>query len=274
MLLFGKPVAEKLLADAKKIIPTGITPGLAVILVGHDPASEIYVAKKMERATELGVRTEVLRPENFTTADLIAVVQKLNARPDTHAILVQLPLPTNVDTDAVIAAIDPQKDVDGFHPQNVAAFLADSATHTPVLLLAVRELLQATQQNFSGQQALVIGNSRIFLAPLAHQLELLGMTTTAITATEPNLKEKTLAADVLIVAVGQPNFITAEMVKINATIIDIGFNRLPDGRSTGDVQLTAELQNKTAFVTPTPGGVGPVTVAALIYNTIFLAKQN
>lgn len=274
MLLFGKPVAAKLLDEAQKMLRPEIIPSLAVILVGHDPASEIYVAKKMERATELGVRTEVLRPENPTTTDLIAVVQELNARPDIQAILVQLPLPSGIDTDAVIAAMDPQKDVDGFHPENVRAFLADSATHTPVLLLAVRELLQATQQNFSGKQALVIGNSPIFLAPLTHQLEILGMTATAITAAEPNLSEKTLAADVLIVAVGQPNFITADMIKADATIIDIGFNRLPDGRSTGDVQLTADLQNKTAFVTPTPGGVGPVTVAALIYNTVFLASRN
>lgn len=274
MKLSGTALAHKKLEIIKqRIANSGVHPKLAVIRIGNDAASEIYVNRKKKIADDVGIEIELFEREIISTELLVAEIKALNERDDVHAILVQVPLPESIDTDAVIAAIDPSKDVDGFHGANIEAYMNDESIHTPVLLLAVQWLLEETEDNLDGKSAHIIGKSDIFLKPLAHALEKLGLETEWTRPEDLLGPEQTSDADVLIVAVGSPQLITGEFVKPGAIVIDIGINRLENGRIVGDVAYE-EVEDRAAWVTPTPGGVGPVTIAALMWNTLQLALDS
>ncbi len=267
MILSGTALATKLETElAQRIVASGKKPKLVVVLIGNDPASKMYDARKAAAAARVGIDFELHAEETATTESLITLVQNLNVRADVDGILIQLPLPAGIDTDAVIAAMDPAKDVDGFHPKNIADFIADvPGARTPVLLEAIEFLLVETTQNFSGKNALIIGKSDVFLAPLTHLLEKKRLQTTFVKP-EDITPELTGAADVLVVAVGHANLITAAHIKPGATVIDIGINRLPTGRVVGDVNFE-EVEPLANWITPTPGGVGPVTIACAMRAT-------
>ncbi|MCX6781083.1 MAG: bifunctional 5,10-methylenetetrahydrofolate dehydrogenase/5,10-methenyltetrahydrofolate cyclohydrolase [Candidatus Magasanikbacteria bacterium] len=270
MILSGTALSEEMLALVQNTVAeSGLTPRLAVIQVGSDAASDIYVSLKSKIAARVGIALEKFHQDSATTEQLIELIHSLNERADVDAILVQLPLPAGIDTDAIISAIDPKKDVDGFHPKNIGAYVTGQAVHTPVLLQAIEWLLGKTGEKFSGKQAVVVGKSDVFLQPLSYLLAFHGMQVSEIKPAELSA-EKTRDADVLIVATGKPKTITADMVKDGAIVIDIGINRLDDGKIVGDVDFES-VQQKAAWITPTPGGVGPVTIAALMWNTLRLA---
>ncbi len=274
MKLSGTALAEKKIAEIKKCVQeSGLLPKLAVIRIGNDEASRMYVRRKQKISSEVGITLELFEFEIAHTEKIIALVHELNARADIHAILIQLPLPRELNTDAIIAAIDPKKDVDGFHTKNIGAFMSDAPVQTPVLLLAIEWLLQETGEILAHKVACIIGKSDVFLKPLAHALEKQGLQTSWIKPEELHSSELTSHADVLIVAVGSPHFITPEFIKPGAIIIDIGINRLADGRVVGDVDFESAAR-VAAWITPTPGGVGPVTIAALMWNTLQLAIKS
>lgn len=274
MILNGNAIAREYFTELKRVMHEfTAAPRLAVIRIGSDPASEIYVRRKQKVAEELGIVVEPFERASATTEEIVAEIRALNSRDDVDAILVQLPLPADVDTDAVISAIDPLKDVDGFHPSNIIAFTCDVPVHTPVLILAILWLLKQTHAHFENKHAVIIGKSDIFLEPLTHALEKLGLTVSWIRPEALADTSQTNQADLIIVAVGKPNLISADYIKTDATIIDIGINRLPNGTIVGDVDFE-EANKKAAWITPTPGGVGPVTIAALMANTLRLHFQH
>lgn len=274
MILSGTALADEMLALVKTTVEENdIHPRIAVLQVGDDTASAMYVRMKSKVAQSVGIDLEILRFEKSETDELVAEITKLNERADVNAILVQLPLPANIDTDTVIAAIDPKKDVDGFHPKNIGAYTTGMAVHTPVLIQAIEWLLGKTGESFTGKKAVVVGKSDVFLQPLTYMLALNGLSVDWV-------KPQELAAhgisyaDVLIVAVGgTPNLITADMVKPGAIIIDIGINRREDGKIVGDVDFE-NVSQIAGWITPTPGGVGPVTIAAIMWNTLRLTLDN
>lgn len=265
-ILNGKTIA----ADIRSRVKTEIAgldrvPGLGVVLVGNDPASHTYVRLKEKACAEVGIAFEkTLLPITSTQEEIIAAVATFNDRTDIDAILVQLPLPAGIDEDAVIRAMSPTKDVDGFHPKT---------TVTPVIVNALLQLIGASSIPLPGAQVAVFANSTVFAEPLRMALESCGMLVKTylkkdLTDTAPAVAE----ADVVIVAVGTPKYVRAKDCKDGAVIIDVGTNWLPDGSYVGDVD-TAGADNKPGWLTPVPGGVGPMTVAALMENVIVLAKR-
>lgn len=273
ILLDGKSIARRIRESARvEIHKAGLAPGLGVILVGDDPASHLYVALKRKACAEAGiVFNERLLSAAATTEAVLAEVASFNARPDIHAILVQLPLPAQIDTDRVIAAIDPTKDVDGFHPENVAALRAEKPRIVPGLAASIMELISATGVDLNGKRALVIGNSLTFYEPLESVLASAGLAPDFRRADEPDLAQVTRAADVIVVAVGRAGFLSADMIKQDAIVIDVGTNRGSDGGTVGDCD--PDVNSKAGWLSPVPGGVGPVTVAMLIKNTVMLAAK-
>lgn len=274
MILSGTALADEMLALVKNTVEENdIHPRIAVLQIGEDAASAMYVRMKSKVAQSVGIDLEILRFEQSETEQLVAEITKLNERPDVNAILVQLPLPANINTDAVIAAIDPKKDVDGFHPKNIGAYTTGMPVHTPVLIQAIEWLLGKTSESFTGKKAVVVGKSDVFLQPLTYMLALHGLSVDWIRPQE--LAAHGISyADVLIVAVGgTPNLITADMVKPGAIIIDIGINRREDGKIVGDVDFE-NVSHIAGWITPTPGGVGPVTIAAILWNTLRLTLDN
>lgn len=268
MILSGAPISDEVLALVKKTITdNGLHPKLAVVQVGEDPASDIYVSRKTKIAESVGIEVELMREARTTTENLITHIQQLNSRSDVNAILVQLPLPKEIDTDAVIAAIAPHKDVDGFHPQNIAAYTTGQSVHTPVLIQAIEWLLGKTELPFKGAKAVIVGKSDVFLQPVTFMLALHGMNVSWVKPPELD-SDQIRDADVLIVAVGTPHIITGNMIKPGAVVIDIGINRTENGKVVGDVDYTSA--EHAAWITPTPGGVGPVTIAAVMWNTLRL----
>ncbi len=240
-------------------------PGLAVILVGDDPASHLYVGLKEQAAKEVGIYIEKFTLEaSVTTEELIERITVLNARPDIHGILVQLPLPGQ-DTDRVIAAIEPTKDVDGFHPHNRELLLANTPNLVPPVSLSVMRMLQATRAPLQGKSAVILGNSLIFAEPIIELMKEAGVSATFVPRNTTTLAAKVRGADVIVVAVGQANFLTKDMVKLGATVIDVGTNKL-DGKVVGD--SSPELVGHAGFMSKVPGGVGPLTVAYLLFNVI------
>ena len=274
MILSGKELAARIEIELQKQIATSkITPCIAVILVGSDPASEIYITRKRAAAERVGAQFELHHETNATTESLIVLMQSLNARPDVHGILMQLPLPPGFDTDKIINAMDPAKDVDGFHPENIAAFMEDRPqAHLPVLLRAVQLLLAETKTPVEGKHAVIVGKSDVFLYPMTHLLELLGLTVTWVKPERIAEQEQTQRADVLIVAVGIPGIITADKIKPGAIIIDIGINRTAEGKVVGDVDYE-NCAPLASWITPTPGGVGPVTIASVFLSLTQLAQD-
>lgn len=249
-------------------------PGLAVILVGADPASEVYVANKRKSCAEIGITSKSYDlPEETTEAELLALIDSLNQDETVDGILVQLPLPKQIDSTKVIEAIRPDKDVDGFHPYNVGRLSQRIPTLRSCTPYGVMKLLETTGQNLRGKHAVVVGASNIVGRPMAMELLLAGCTTTITHRFTQDLEHHVRQADILVVAVGKPNFIPGEWIKAGAMVIDVGINRNAEGKLTGDVQFEVAAE-RAGFITPVPGGVGPMTVAMLMQNTLQAYEQH
>lgn len=274
-IIDGKKIAADIQAEVEKEITAGgLTPGIAVVLVGQDAASHVYVSRKEKVCTSVGIHFEKkLLPETATQDEVVAAVTGFNNRDDIDAILVQLPLPEHIDESTVIAAIDPEKDVDGFHPANIARVETNDAPTLPVLIRAVLRMLESTQEPLAGKKAVIFANSKIFSDPLAAALSWSGVSSTIALGrhiTDP--AEHARLADIVIVAVGKPNFVRAKDMKDGAIIIDIGTNTLPDGTYTGDVDARG-VAKKSGWLSPVPGGVGPVTIGFVAANTVALHRR-
>ncbi|EPC63568.1 bifunctional methylenetetrahydrofolate dehydrogenase/methenyltetrahydrofolate cyclohydrolase FolD, partial [Lacticaseibacillus paracasei] len=268
---------KKILADLKQTIAElaqqDVTPTLAVVLVGSNPASEVYVRNKQRRAEDIGVRSLMFRmPEATTQADLLAKVAELNHDPDIDAILVQLPLPAGLDEQAVIDAIDPDKDVDGFSPVSVGRLWANEPTVVASTPYGIMALLDAYDIDVAGKRVVIIGRSNIVGRPLAGLMVNHDATVTIAHSKTRDLKQLAKEADILVVAVGVPHFIGADAVKPGAVVIDVGISRGADGKLLGDVDEAAVAPIASA-ITPVPGGVGPMTIASLMAQTVTLAKR-
>lgn len=252
---------------------TGLVPGLAVILVGEDPASQVYVGRKAKACEEVGFLSREYRlSADATEADLLKLIHDLNGDESIHGVLVQLPLPKHIATDKIIAAIDPHKDVDGFHPYNVGGLVTGSPLFIPCTPRGIMELIARTGFELSGKEAVVVGRSNIVGKPMALLLLAQNATVTMCHSKTKDLPAVTSRADVLIAAIGKARMITANMVKEGAVVIDVGVNRLDTGKLAGDVAFD-EVAPKASYITPVPGGVGPMTIAMLMKNTLDAAKM-
>ena len=277
-IIDGKQVASQVLEEVGKDIARlreqGITPGLAVVLVGEDPASQVYVNSKVKKCAELGMNSrKIVLSADASQEELLQVVRDLNADPSIHGILVQSPPPPHIDEAAVVLEIDPAKDVDGFHPENVAKLvLEDETGFVPCTPLGCMRLLQAAGIETAGANAVVIGRSMIVGKPMAMLLLAADATVTVCHSKTENLADITRQADILVAAVGKANFVTGDMIKPGATVIDVGINRV-DGTLVGDVNAE-EAAQKAAYLTPVPGGVGQMTIAMLLSNTLDAAERH
>jgi methylenetetrahydrofolate dehydrogenase (NADP+)/methenyltetrahydrofolate cyclohydrolase len=252
---------------------TGVTPGLAVVLVGADPASQIYVRRKGKACEEVGFLSREFRlPAEAEEQKLLEIIRQLNIDPAIHGILVQLPLPRQIRSQVVIEAIAPEKDVDGFHPVNVGRLVAGNPCHVACTPQGIIELLDRTGIAIEGKEAVIVGRSNIVGKPLALLLLARHATITVCHTRTRNLQETTRRADILVAAAGSPEMIRGEMIKEGAVVIDVGMNRLDDGRLVGDVAF-AEAVTPAAYITPVPGGVGPMTIAMLLQNTLNAARR-
>lgn len=250
----------------------GITPGLAVVLVGGDPASRIYVNNKKKDCAAVGIYSvEYTLAEDTKQEELLALIAKLNQDSSINGILVQMPLPPQINEKAVINAINPIKDVDAFHPVNVGHIMTGDYNFLPCTPAGIMELLHAYDIPVDGKRSVVIGRSNIVGKPMAMLLLHENSTVTICHSRTQNLAEITSRADILIAAVGKPRFVTADMIKEGAAVIDVGMDRLPDGKLCGDVDYE-KVAEKAGFITPVPGGVGPMTRAILLKNTLTAAK--
>ena len=276
-LMDGKALSNKiksqLTQECEDLKVKGIIPGLAVILVGEDPASKTYVGMKEKSCQAVGINSIMNRlPESTTEEELLAKIDELNKDSNVDGILVQLPLPKHIDTDRVLEAIYPSKDVDGFHAFNVGRLVENMDGFVPCTPLGVMKLLEEYGINPMGMDAVVVGKSNIVGKPMMNLLVNASATVTVCHSKTKDLKAKTSAADLLVVGVGRPLMITADMVKDGAVVIDVGINRLEDGRLVGDVDFE-NVKDKCSFITPVPGGVGPMTIAMLLSNTVKSAKN-
>ncbi|KFO66288.1 5,10-methylene-tetrahydrofolate cyclohydrolase [Smithella sp. SCADC] len=252
---------------------TGIVPGLAVVLVGEDPASQVYVGKKAKACAEVGfLSREYKLPAETSEAKLLSLINDLNKDHLIHGILVQLPLPEQISTEKIIAAIDPHKDVDGFHPYNVGGLVTGSPLFIPCTPRGIMELIARTGIDLKGKEAVVVGRSNIVGKPIALLLLAQHATVTICHSRTKDLPSVTRRADVLIAAIGKPQMIKANMVKEGAVVIDVGVNRLENGKLAGDVDFN-EVAPKASYITPVPGGVGPMTIAMLMKNTLDAARN-
>jgi len=247
---------------------TGIVPGLAVILVGDDPASQVYVGRKSKACAEVGfLSREYKLPTVTSEAKLLSIISELNMDQAIHGILVQLPLPQHISTSKIISAIDPHKDVDGFHPYNVGGLVSGNPLFVPCTTRGIMELISRTGIELAGKEAVVVGRSNIVGKPMALLLLAQHATVTICHSRTKDLPAVTRRADVLIAAVGKAEMIKANMVKDGAVVIDVGMNRLENGKLVGDVAFN-EVAPKSSYITPVPGGVGPMTIAMLMKNTL------
>lgn len=272
----GKTIAQQVRAEWKIRADTlkarGTTPGLAVIIVGEDPASRVYVSNKVKACAELGLHSEhIALPADITEAELLARISSLNANPKTHGILVQLPLPRHIDSTKVLEAICPDKDVDGFHPMNVGALVTGSPRFLPCTPYGAMVLLDKSGITIEGKHAVIVGRSNIVGKPMALQLLQNNATVTICTSKTRDLAHHTRDADILVVATGKPRMITGNMIKPGAAVIDVGINRLPDGKLAGDVDFESACK-VAGWITPVPGGVGPMTITMLVANTVQAAE--
>jgi methylenetetrahydrofolate dehydrogenase (NADP+)/methenyltetrahydrofolate cyclohydrolase len=272
----GKSLAAALRASQKSAVESlaarGVRPGLAAVLAGSDPASRVYVRNKARACEETGVRSEVHEfPETVSESALVARIEMLNADRAVHGILVQLPLPRQFDANRVLAAVSPAKDVDGFHAVNLGALLQGRSGFVPGTPAGVMRLLEHAGVALAGQRAVIVGRSTIVGKPLALLLLQKDATVTICHSKTRDLAAVTREADILIAAAGRAKLVTAEMVKPGACVIDVGVNRLPDGKLAGDVDFAA-VREIAGSITPVPGGVGPMTVAMLIVNTVRAAE--
>ena len=275
-ILDGKAVSLKVKESVKvradELKKFGVEPTLAVVLVGDDKASQTYVRAKEKACNEYGIKSVAHRlSENTTQNELLALINVLNLDDSIHGILVQLPLPKHIDTNVVLAAIDPRKDVDGFHAVNVGKLVSGLDGFVPCTPLGVMEILKEYGIEVAGLNAVVIGRSNIVGKPMANLLLNASATVTVTHSKTKNLKEICKNADLIVAAIGKPFFLKADMVKDGAVVVDVGINRLDDGRLVGDVDFD-EVAPKCSYITPVPGGVGPMTIAMLLNNTILAAQ--
>jgi len=278
-ILDGKALAEEVRASFKTRVTTleakGHRPGLAVILVGEDPASQVYVRNKVSACEAAGIFSQkITYPVDTAPETVLAKIAELNTDPRIHGILVQLPLPDHFDEKTVLAAIAPAKDVDGFHAENLGALAQGNPRFIPCTPYGVMKMFEARQINLTGKEAVIIGRSNIVGKPMALLLINAGATVTVCNSKTRDLAAHTRRADILIAALGKPRFVTADMVKPGAVVIDVGINRLPPeegGKLCGDVDFAA-VKEVASLITPVPGGVGPMTITMLLANTIESAE--
>jgi methylenetetrahydrofolate dehydrogenase (NADP+)/methenyltetrahydrofolate cyclohydrolase len=277
-LIDGKAIAAEVRRNIKHKIDarreSGLRiPGLAVVLVGDDPASEIYVRNKRLACEESGLLSSSYNlPDDTTEADLLALIDKLNNDISIDGILVQFPLPAHIDADKVTEQIKPDKDVDGFHPYNIGRLALRRPSLRSCTPRGIITLLEYTNEPFYGRQAVIVGASNIVGRPMGLELLLAGCTVTTCHRFTENLPGHVAQADILVVAVGKPGVVSGSWVKPGATVIDVGINRQQDGSLVGDIELDG-ARERAAWITPVPGGVGPMTVATLLENTLFAAEE-
>jgi methylenetetrahydrofolate dehydrogenase (NADP+) / methenyltetrahydrofolate cyclohydrolase len=278
IIIDGKAVARGLRAEysrrvAKLVAESGIRPGLAVILVGEESASRIYVRNKVAACREVGIRSELIElPASTQERELLARIDALNADAAIHGILIQLPLPAQLSIRKVLERISIEKDVDGFHLYNVGSLVTGATTFPPCTPYGVQKLLEHERIEVAGKNVVVVGASNIVGKPTALMLMQQDATVCICHKKTRDLAQFTLLADILVVAAGVPNLILPQMVRTGAVVIDVGINRLPDGRITGDVDFEG-VRQKASYITPVPGGVGPMTVTMLLHNTLVSAER-
>ena len=276
-IIDGKAISAQIRSELKAeteefVKATGVRPGLAVIIVGNDPASQVYVRNKRRACEEVGYYSEAYElPENTTQEELNALVDRLNSDDKIHGILCQLPLPKHLDENEVILRIDPKKDVDAFHPYNVGKIMIGDYAFLPCTPAGVMALLERSGIEISGKECVVVGRSNIVGKPQAMLLLHANGTVTVCHSRTKNLAEVCRRADILVAAIGKADFFTGDMVKEGAVVIDVGMNRRADGKLTGDVDF-ASVEPKASYITPVPGGVGPMTITMLMQNTLTAAK--
>ncbi|MFQ5509796.1 MAG: bifunctional methylenetetrahydrofolate dehydrogenase/methenyltetrahydrofolate cyclohydrolase FolD [Leptospirillia bacterium] len=275
-IIDGKRIAatlrKQIAGEVALLAEEGVHVGLDVILVGNDPASEIYVRNKVRACREAGITSNVHHlPENTPQNDLLAIIQRLNFDPMVDGILLQLPLPESINEVEVIAAISPRKDVDGFHETNIGRLMIGDTIFAPCTPYGIMKLIDSCGIDARGKEAVVVGAGNVG-KPISIMLMQSGATVTMCHADTVNLPEHTRRGDILVVAVGSPGIITADMVKPGAVVIDVGINRMPDGTIKGDVEFD-QVKEVAGWITPVPGGVGPMTIAMLLDNTVGSAKR-
>jgi len=277
-LIDGKLISSQIRSQIKAAVQNRINagkraPGLAVILVGEDPASAVYVRNKTNACKEVKFNSKSHRlPNNTSQEELEKLIDSLNKDSTIDGILLQLPVPEHLNTNTLLERIRPDKDVDGFHPYNLGRLAQRLPKLRPCTPKGIMSLLQSTHITLEGKDAIVVGASNIVGRPMGLELLLAGCTVTSTHRFTQNLAEKVAAADIVVVAVGKPNFIKGEWIKPGAVVIDVGINRLNDGSLTGDVEFD-KAKERASWITPVPGGVGPMTVAALMENTLFAAEE-
>lgn len=273
-ILSGRKVADDMQAAMQeKVANMEVKPGLVVIIVGENPASQTYVRNKEKTASKLGIRSTIERlPETVTEEALIALIESYNNHPDYHGILVQLPLPAHINEETVLLAIDPEKDVDGFHPFNVGKLMTGDPTMLPCTPYGIIKMLEAYDVPLAGRHAVIVGRSNIVGKPMLHLLLEKDATVTITHSRTTDLAQMTKQADILIVAVGKGHLIDQSYVKPGAVVIDVGMNRNAEGKLIGDVDF-ADVQEVASLITPVPGGVGPMTITMLMDQTIRNAER-
>lgn len=270
----SKQLRTQVAARAQALKAKGITPGLAVVLVGENPASQVYVRNKVKACEDAGLHSVLEKYDaSMTEAELLARVEGLNNDPSIHGILVQLPLPAHIDAQKVIEAISPAKDVDGFHIASAGALMTGMPGFWPCTPYGCMKMLESIGYDLKGKHAVVIGRSNIVGKPMALMLLQKNATVTICHSATPNLKAMTLQADVIVAAVGKRNVLTADMVKPGAVVLDVGMNRNDEGKLCGDVDFDG-VKEVASFITPVPGGVGPMTITMLLVNTLEAAETS
>jgi methylenetetrahydrofolate dehydrogenase (NADP+)/methenyltetrahydrofolate cyclohydrolase len=278
-IIDGKEVSQHIRKEVSEEVrklkeETGIVPGLAAVLVGDNPASEIYVRNKRKACGEAGIYSEEYKlPEETTEGDLLSLIKKLNEDEKIHGILVQLPLPKHINEAKIRRAVSPSKDIDGFHPENVGYLVEGNPRFIPCTPHGIIRLLDYYKIEIQGKEAVVVGRSNIVGKPVSLLLLHRHATVTICHSRTKPLEDVTRRADILVAAMGRANFITGDMVKQGVVVIDVGINRNPDGKLTGDVDFE-KVKEKASYITPVPGGVGPMTIAMLLWNTWSSAKNS
>lgn len=277
-IIDGREIAAEVRAEIKSEISllkekSGMTPGLAVVLVGDDPASRVYVRNKGKACEEVGIRSfQHTLPADTGEEELLALIKELNGSKEVNGILVQLPLPSHIHEETVIEAVSPQKDVDGFHPYNVGRLMIGRPLLQPCTPYGVMRMLESTGVDLTGKEAVVVGRSNIVGKPMALMLLHRNATVTICHSKTRDIAQKVRSADIIIAAVGRAGFVKGEWVKDGAVVIDVGINRTADGKLVGDVEFEG-ASRRASFITPVPGGVGPMTIAMLLKNTVEAAKR-
>lgn len=279
VIIDGKAVAKEVRKQIKEDVEGlerrwGLVPGLGVVLVGDDPASHIYVRNKENACREVGIQSfEHLLPATITERDLLALVHQLNKDKRVHGILVQLPLPAHIRAEKILEAVSPHKDIDGFHPVNQGSLLLGADGFKPCTPMGIMKLLESLNCDPKGKNAVVVGRSNIVGKPVALMLLGKNATVTICHSRTTNLRDEVSRADVLVVAIGKAGVVRGDWIKPGAVVIDVGMNRLPNGKLCGDVEFEAAKERASA-ITPVPGGVGPMTICMLLYNTLKAAKDS